>query len=290
VKHQQQIIAVALVATEGEFSSELAEQIWLGRRRPRGHLLAQSLSTHLGLRSASTLKGLRIMRIAVHPTLQNRGIGRQLLNAIEAFATDQAYDYLGVSFGGETRLIQFWQANDMKAVRIGVHPGASSSQQSVMHIKALSTAGESMLKQARTSYARQLPALLAEPLSQLPAELIILLLKEIETPSLSDLTEQEWLDAIAYAFGNRGYDYTQNTIQTLTLKALVDGLLDDLQNSLFIKRVLQKQSWSECTTALGLSGKKTVDSKIRLTLQKIILNYADSTTIDLAGHINGVSD
>ncbi|MCG8125304.1 MAG: GNAT family N-acetyltransferase, partial [Candidatus Thiodiazotropha taylori] len=67
VTHDQQIVAVALLATEGEFSTELAEQIWLGRRRPRGHLLAQSLSAHLGLRAASTLKGLRIMRIAVHP-------------------------------------------------------------------------------------------------------------------------------------------------------------------------------------------------------------------------------
>ena len=287
VKHKQEIIAVALLASEGEFSPELAEQIWLGRRRPRGHLLAQSLSTHLGLRTASTLKGLRIMRIAVHPALQNRGIGQQLLKAIQSHATSQAYDYLGVSFGAETRLIRFWQANGMKAVRIGVHPGASSSQQSVMHIQALSTAGESMLNQARSSYARQLPALLAEPLSQLSEELLIPLLKDIETPSLSDLTEQEWLDAIAYAFGNRGYDYTQGTIQTLTLKSLADGLLNEPECSLLIKRVLQKRRWSDCAAALDLSGKKATDYRIRSILQKAILNYADSATLELLRRING---
>ncbi|MEW8258144.1 MAG: GNAT family N-acetyltransferase, partial [Candidatus Thiodiazotropha taylori] len=240
VTHDQQIIAVALLASEGEFSTELAEQIWLGRRRPRGHLVAQSLSAHLGLRAASTLKGLRIMRIAVHPALQSRGIGQQLLKAIQRYARNQAYDYLGVSYGAETRLIRFWQANGMKAVRIGVHPGASSSQQSVMHIQALSTSGESMLSQARTSYSRQLPALLAEPLSHLPSDLLIPLLKEIELPPLSNLTEQQWLDAVAYAFGNRAYDYTQGIIKTLTLSSIADGLLNESDERLLIKRVLQK--------------------------------------------------
>ncbi len=288
--HRRQIVAVALLAAEGEFSPELAEQIWLGKRRPRGHLLAQSLSAHLGLRTASTLKGLRIMRIAVHPELQNRGLGRQLLKAIQAYASDQAYDYLGVSFGAETRLIRFWQTNGMSAVRLGVHPGASSSQQSVMHIQALSRAGESMLSQARTSYARQLPALLAEPLSQLPAELLMPLIKGIETLPLSDLTEQEWLDATAYAFGHRGYDYTQGTIATLTLNALVDGLLESAENSLLIKRVLQRQTWADCTAALGLSGKKTADLQIRKTLQKMISHYADSATIDRVRKIEGATE
>ena len=227
------------------------------------------------------------MRIAVHPALQNRGVGQQLLKAIQVYATNQAYDYLGVSFGAETRLIRFWQANGMKAVRIGVHPGASSSQQSVMHIQALSTAGESMLNQARSSYARQLPALLSEPLSQLSEELLIPLLKDIETPSLSDLTEQEWLDAIAYALGKRGYDYTQGTIQTLTLKSLADGLLNEPECSLLIKRVLQKQRWSDCAAALDLSGKKATDYRIRSILQKAILNYADIATLEFLRRING---
>ncbi|MCG7928265.1 MAG: GNAT family N-acetyltransferase, partial [Candidatus Thiodiazotropha taylori] len=285
VTHDQQIVAVALLASEGEFSAELAEQIWLGRRRPRGHLVAQSLSAHLGLRTASTLKGLRIMRIAVHPALQSRGIGQQLLKAIQSYARNQAYDYLGVSYGAETRLIRFWQANGMKAVRIGVHPGASSSQQSVMHIQALSTSGESMLSQARTSYSRQLPALLAEPLSQLPADLLIPLLKEIELPPLSNLTEQEWLDAVAYAFGNRAYDYTQGIIKTLTLNSIAGGLLNESDERLLIKRVLQQQSWSECATALDLSGKRATDDRIRTILRKAILHYADSATAELIRRI-----
>nr|WP_320410387.1 GNAT family N-acetyltransferase [Candidatus Thiodiazotropha endoloripes] len=285
VKHRQQIIAVALLASEGEFSAELAEQIWFGRRRPRGHLLAQSLSAHLGLRTASTLKGLRIMRIAVHPALQNRGIGQQLLKAIQSYATNQRYDYLGVSFGVDKKLIRFWQANGMKAVRIGVHPGASSSQQSVMHVQGLRTSGELMVSQARTSYSRQLPALLAEPLSQLPADLVIPLLKEIELPPLSNLTEQQWLDAVAYAFGNRAYAYTQGIIKTLTLNSIADGLLNESDERLLIKRALQQQSWSACAAALDLSGKKATDDRIRTILQTAILNYADSAIADIIRRI-----
>lgn len=283
--HQEQVVAVALLASEGGFSAELAEQIWLGRRRPRGHLLAQSLSAHLGLRSASTLKGLRIMRIAVHPVLQNRGLGQHLLKAIKEHATRKAYDYLGVSFGATTKLIRFWQKNDMQAVRLGLHAGASSSQQSVMCIDALSQSGEALLYQARARYAIQTPTLLCETMARLSAELVLPLLKEIETPLVTELTEQDWLDVVTYAFANRGYDYTQSTIQTLCLKALSEGLVNKADSILLIKRVLQKKSWLHCATALGFSGRKAVDRQLRKIMGKLILQFGNDSIVSLARKI-----
>ncbi|MET0042238.1 MAG: GNAT family N-acetyltransferase [Candidatus Thiodiazotropha sp. 6PLUC3] len=275
--HQQQVVAVALLATEGEFAPELAEEIWLGRRRPRGHLVAQSLSAHLGLRTASTLKGLRIMRIAVHPALQNRGLGKRLLTAIKTHAASQGCDYLGVSFGATTRLIRFWQGNDMQAVRLGLHSGASSSQQSVMFIQSLSSQGEALLVQARKQYAKQLPALLTDSLAQLSTELILPLLRDIETPPLTDLTVQDWIDITAYAFANRGYEYTFSTIQTLTLHALSLSLLDESESRLLIRRVLQKQSWGSCASALGLTGRKAVESRLRQSMQRSVLSAGNET-------------
>ena len=39
---------VVLLVREGGLAPDLAEQIWLGRRRPRGQLLPQTLLTHAG--------------------------------------------------------------------------------------------------------------------------------------------------------------------------------------------------------------------------------------------------
>ncbi|RUA21910.1 GNAT family N-acetyltransferase [Billgrantia gudaonensis] len=44
--------AVAVYADEGGFDAELAERVACGERRPRGHLLAQSLAAHAGSRAA----------------------------------------------------------------------------------------------------------------------------------------------------------------------------------------------------------------------------------------------
>jgi tRNA(Met) cytidine acetyltransferase len=279
---QDSVVAVALLASEGAFPAELAEQIWLGRRRPQGHLLAQSLSAHLGLRSASTLKGLRIMRIAVHPALQNRGLGKHLLSAIKDHATTRGFDYLGVSCGATPRLVNFWQNNELHAVRLGLRAGASSSHQSVMFIQALNDTGEQLLHQARKRYAKQLPALLRDALSQLSAELVIPLLKHTDPPPLTDLEEQDWLDLIAFAFANRGYELTQPSIEALAIKSLSEGLIDKPDGEIVVMRVLQQQPWGRCATALGLSGRKGVENRLRQIMQRVILHYGSDEMRHLA--------
>ena len=69
------VAATALVGIEGGFDRELAQQIYDGRRRPRGHLLPQTLSAHAGLGEAPRLRCARVIRIAVHPAVQKRGLG-----------------------------------------------------------------------------------------------------------------------------------------------------------------------------------------------------------------------
>ncbi|MBN0872337.1 tRNA(Met) cytidine acetyltransferase, partial [Pseudomonas aeruginosa] len=88
--------ALWLVA-EGGLSRELSRAVWAGFRRPRGNLVAQSLAAHGGSPLAATLRGLRVSRIAVHPTRQREGLGRKMIADIAADAA--GYDYLSVSFG-----------------------------------------------------------------------------------------------------------------------------------------------------------------------------------------------
>ncbi|MCU7848244.1 MAG: GNAT family N-acetyltransferase [Candidatus Thiodiazotropha sp. (ex Lucinoma kastoroae)] len=282
LRYGEAIVAVALLAVEGGFSAQMAEQIWAGRRRPRGHLLAQSLSAHLGLQTAATLKGLRIMRIAVHPAVQGRGLGSQLVEAVKQHATDQGFDYLGTSFGATPELIKFWRATGLHVVRLGLHAGASSSNQSVMLIQPLTPAGEQLCIEAKAQFARQLPALLNDALRQLPTRLAIPLLEGIEHPSAASLEKQAWLDLVAFAFARRGYDLTLHAIEVISLSALAEGRVNDEDARLLIKRVLQKQPWPACASAIALSGRGAVEKRLRDVIGRLVFHYGDAAIHKLA--------
>jgi tRNA(Met) cytidine acetyltransferase len=278
LRHRGLITAVALLAAEGGFSEEMAEQIWAGRRRPRGHLLAQSLTAHLGLPNAATLKGMRIMRIAVHPTVQGRGLGQLLVNSIRQEAEKRGFDYLGSSFGATPELIDFWHQCGLQAVRIGLRTGASSSSHSVMSVLPIGNQGRMMATEARKCFSKQFPAQLGDALAQLSGNLVTPLLVGIDHPPATTLEQQDWRDLIAFAFAERGYDLSLHAIEVISLAALAEGLLPRTDAELLIKRVLQKQPWQACASSAALSGRAATVQRIRQIIARLVHHYGSEET------------
>lgn len=68
------ILGVLAISEEGGFDKNLSSQIYKGERRPKGHLLAQTLCFHAGYESAAQLKYARVMRISIHPEVQRQGL------------------------------------------------------------------------------------------------------------------------------------------------------------------------------------------------------------------------
>ena len=76
------MLAVALLMNEGArqgINGSDISAIKNSQRRLRNHFLPQSLLTHCGFEQAFNYQYLRIMRIAVHPQLQQQGIGSHFL-------------------------------------------------------------------------------------------------------------------------------------------------------------------------------------------------------------------
>jgi len=260
-RYQGQVVATALVATEGGFDAQLAEAIFAGQRRPRGHLLAQSLMAHAGLKEAADLRCARVMRIAVHPVLQRKGLGQQLLRHIKDDAEKQRADLFGASFGATASLLPFWSHENILPVRMGFRRGHASGEYSVMVLTALSAAGEKVYAAARARFRRDLPHWLADPLQALDVAISAVLLQsvgdvaEIVSPDPHDLDM-----LLSFSKGGRTYEDALAPIWRLLIATGKEpsGSFTTIEHSVLFTKVLQKQSWANVARRFGLAGKAEV--------------------------------
>lgn len=275
LRHGSEVIGVALLSTEGGFKPEISRAIWGGRRRPKGHLLAQSLAAHVGIASAPSLKGLRIVRLAIHPAAQRRGLGSQLLDQIRDYALQREFDYLGASFGVSEGLFDFWHSNGLEPVRLGLRSGASSGDHSVLMIAPLSREGETMAEQAVNRFARQLIALLSDPLRVLPASLACRLLAASAVADQRSLSSEDWSDLAGFCFARRGYETSLPAIELLAPKGLGHAQLSLPERELLVLRVIQKRTWGECASLGGLSGRAETEKRLRAIMARLYRQFAD---------------
>lgn len=99
------LCGVAWWVDEGGLSPALAHEVWAGRRRLRGNLVAQSLAAQHGDEwQAPCLRSRRISRIAVVARQRRSGIGHALIAAQRDSASDEGIDFLSVGFGYQPEL------------------------------------------------------------------------------------------------------------------------------------------------------------------------------------------
>lgn len=171
LKSPEQIIAVALVSQEGGLGIELTEQVFQGKRRPQGHLVPQTLTCHAQIPQAATLSCERVMRIAVHPDCQQKGLGQKLLAHIKAYAQAKQTDYLATSYAATAWLIKFWKQAGYQVVRVGFKRDRASGAHAIVQIHALSQKGQVLEQQAVEKFQASLPELLQTSLQDLESDI-----------------------------------------------------------------------------------------------------------------------
>ena len=231
-------IAGALwLVDEGGLSQELSQAVWAGFRRPRGNLVAQSLAAHGSNPLAATLRGRRVSRIAVHPTRQREGTGRQLIAGALQYIHD--LDYLSVSFGYTEELWRFWQRCGFVLVRMGNHREASSGCYTAMALLPMSDAGKQLAEREHYRLRRDAQALAKWNGETLPVD------------PLNDavLSDDDWLELAGFAFTHR---------PLLTSLGCLLRLLQTSELALpALRGRLQKNaSDAQLCTTLKLSGRK----------------------------------
>lgn len=166
------LVTTALLAEEGNIEPSLAVAIEAGKRRPKGHLIPQTLLAHSGLSSAGQSCGLRVMRIAVAPGLQRQGIGLAMLCSIEQQMRKDGYDWIGTSYGLTVELLRFWQQAGLSIARIGHTRDKVSGTHAAVMLKGFSDAGLQLQDRASEHWRGHRERQLSSGLSDLETALI----------------------------------------------------------------------------------------------------------------------
>lgn len=196
---QGQPLACVLVAEEGELPEALAQAVWEGRRRPRGHLLPQTLIAQEGWDEVASWRAWRIMRIAVHPSLQQQGLGARLLTELERMAVAVGVDYLGASFAASESLLAFWHHCGYQPVRLGEQRDPVAGTHALLVIRPVSDQVKQWLPRAQYWYGQSLLRRLPGALQDLEPERLPLLLADLWRPAVPDLDTLRRLTGFAQA-------------------------------------------------------------------------------------------
>lgn len=268
------VLAAALVVKEGGFDDSLSEAIWLGKRRPRGHMLPQILSAQSGFREAAGFNYWRVMRIAVHPDFQGRGLGSKLLRAIGQQAVEEGIDVIGSSFAATDDVLSFWQRAEFHAVRLGMTRDGCSGAHSAVVVRGISAGGKDFSENLLERFAEQLPWQLPEAFRDVEPELVSRLLAGLPAACPPPISDQDWLDLHAYSSGARLYESCSLPLWKFLLGQLILGSVQQLtvtRQGLLISRLVQRKSWPEVIQDFSLKGKKQAQSLVREGIARLMM-------------------
>ena len=267
-EHADKLVGIALLNREGGFDAALCEQVFLGKRRPMGHLLAQMITAQAGARHFASHRGLRIQRIAVHSSVRRQGIGRRLVEAAIQHARDREFDYIGACFAFEAETSAFWQSCQFALVHIGFRQGKSSGNQSVAVLKILNTGLDEQLLALQSRIKKQLPVWLCQFLQTMDNASVAALLRysQFRTP----LSQQERDEVEAFANGHKGFELCFASLQLFVMQAVACLPEEVPIHPWLIEKAVQNKDWTRLDRKASLVGRKQIQQELRKLIAEIL--------------------
>ena len=264
----ENLVGVILLNREGGIDTDLTEAIFMGRRRPQGHLLPQMITAQAGIRDFAKWKGLRIQRITVHEKFRRQGIGRELVNQAINLLRHEKLDYIGSCFGLDSIMAPFWERTELELVHISAGKGKSTGRQTVALLQSDLPDVKRAIQVLKQKMQRDLPLwLLGYCNNMIWRDVIALLLMSKIKFSLTTLDRDE---IEAYSQGHRGFDLTQPVLQRYLINhvnQIVSLAIDEQQ--LLVEKVIQNRPWSAFTGVGRGDGRKAVNQGIRKLVGKL---------------------
>jgi tRNA(Met) cytidine acetyltransferase len=265
---RNRLVGMLAANCEGGLEPDLCHQVFLGNRRPKGHLLAQMLTAQAGLRDFACFKGLRIQRVAVDEVNRRRGVGRQLIQSVEAYARQHQFDYMGACFALDSDSAGFWQNCGFRLVHIAHGQGKSTGNHTVAVVSIINPDLEMAMRKLEHKIISSLLLMLVQSLKYMLASDVIALLRFIDYQyDWQDIEEDE---IHAFAKGNKGFDLCFPSLQRFVMQKISQSPAQQNFHCWLVEKVIQNRAWDELTAEPNLTGKKAMQKKIRDLVSELI--------------------
>ncbi len=272
LSYQKQLLGVALLLNEGSNTDEkLKGLIQSNQRRLKDQFIPQSLLTHCGEENSFNYLYLRVMRIAIVPELQAKGLGSVFLSYIESYASQHAIDFIGTSFGANKTLLNFWQKQGYKIARIGFTKDKASGEHSALLLKAINSSNNEYLDTIEDNFYQSFDYLLAEQYKELLPELVWQIMTYCPIASLPKLNAIDIKSIEDFYTKKRQYSvcvYHLHKWLQHQMKQPFDSAMAPI-----INKVFQRREVSTLTEIYGFTGKKAFNNH----LIKFTENYSQKS-------------
>jgi len=264
-RNAEQVVGAVLLNVEGGLDEALCEEIFLGRRRPRGHLLAQMLTAQAGIRNFAKYRGIRIQRIAVAEACRRQGLGTRLLERAREFGQQNSFAYLGASFALDPTSAGFWQQAQFSLVHVSYGRGKSSGEHSIAVLYPLKPVLDADIQQMQLRIQHQLPIWMTQFLQTMDAAQVVALLRFAGFDAVLNDLEQREIDA--FARGNKGFELCFVSLQKYVMHCIARS--GDEPGTLLIEKAIQNRNWELLERESGAEGRKQLQRRLRRQVEAL---------------------
>jgi tRNA(Met) cytidine acetyltransferase len=266
--HEGHVVSVALLAREGGLPPGTRASMYEGSRI-RGNMIPDVLSTQLRDEAAGEPVGWRVMRIATHPAVRERGLGSALLSNVEREARERGavdpdgearpLDWLGVGYGATPELLSFWRESGYRTVHVSTTRNERSGEHSAIMLRPLSAAGRDLRERHTDWFHRRLTGMLSTPLSDLDPAVVLAVLGSLASPTPLSLTDREWRLVAGSPFGAGLFEVSPEPFRRLALRGLADDdgpAIPERSRRVLVRACLQGDEWETVADSEGFHSRR----------------------------------
>jgi len=268
-EEHNRLVAVCLIAIEGDIDTDIAELVISGERRPQGHLMAQTLAQLSFSADFLTQLSARVVRIAVDPSAHNLGLGKALIGYCELKLKPQC-KFFGASFGATAPLLNFWQSEGFVPVKLGFKKDKSTAEHSVLVIKPLHD-GCNKLDGLSKQFQNEFMYGLLTHFKTIHWQLVSILLNSFSDEPLTP-------HALFQLTQFRDKSLNRFSVSAVVWHAINKApsnvrKLNTPHKQLIIQSVLQNYSDEQLLKQFSLTGKKQLDNSLSSAFKSLIAQF-----------------
>lgn len=263
-------VAVAQVVIEGGLDDTRIKAISMGSEN-EGHLIPHRIIKYMRIYEFGKLKGWRIMRIAVNPELQDRGIGSYLLKAVTEEALKSGVDWIGASFIAEYRVLNFWLKNGFIPIYLASIKNEQLNGYSTIVVKPLSEKAKEIIPRLSLLLKDRLLRTTHQVYFNVNPRVIAKLLTSTEKAKYEEVPDTYIEKTKAYIDGFIPYNAAADAIHFLITKYFYElpGSLNLNEEASLVARTLQGKSWHHAGLMLNMKNNE-VEYNLKEGLKKIV--------------------